>query len=1049
MAEDGTRQSRESAPSNAKTAPIIVLESDEEDELDSKELFLGFILKVRHFIGKDEVMLLREKFATARDDFVCSRDFKSSLQRRCAGINNSNVYIHFNEILQQIRANQADVNVNEEDKPCTSGNRLNEPPERKRSIIPQKNTFARDFGNCKQDTGSRSTIKHVTSVPGTSKEADRDCEIIILDDDSTPSSLKSKESHTEKNGEGKEGKPQNTSESKEERRKRHAKKLKAIAKLEKKLEMYDEEIKRLDLVELSLEEMEHGHSSYIKKSKLEEKCNEIWNKICFLQRRPTNTGRVVEREVKCKSTGVPQIDRAVKRFLKNRTTFPDIFDIRNLVSNAVKKHKLKFSASVQDELANEIFTDIGNKMQKKRKKDFAYNFGCHLTDSCKPSKDPALDDHILLQKLEDNKRRGESALNEVFRKYVHLGRMHGIEGYNGAPSTSSGLLSDDSDGEPLNEQNQERKKRRRESGDTDDSVKARKKEKKRREEQRDKESSLDFESSQELSEESFVHIEENSVDIDFDSAEDVSCSISETEPLDIDQSQLQACLEKSQQERRGSDNITYACSISAEGDNSRGNKEERNKGSTPVLENSQEVSSCEVEKLLIDLDSVEDATSKPQASLQETFIDQPAFGISNKDVVPDNDVTSEHNSSDKKYFLKIPQLNKDQGKLMGKISELVKKQGLARKSVDRSQVNGCQASGSKVCEDSFTSDNQGRFSNDFENTVPSLSMNQGLTGDNQDSSILHDNGFSKDFDNTVIKVPSLKKNRGKLDRKIAELLKKQGLAKAAEPSVSKVDGLKNLNISQHDNSELGHSSPNYVCPSLGQSREESFQGQRTANGNNINPVEVHRITSGQSSPFVEASRCDQSQHNSSHGNSPGKVQVNTSGQSSPFVEASRGDQSQHNSSHGNSPGKAQVNTSGQSSPFVEASRGDQSQHNSSHGNSPAKVQLNTSGQRLLAVNTFTDDQSQYYSSHGSSPGMYCSPLELFRNKKQCNGQINQKPGIDTNGNGLANVGMNSPQQSPKSTSKLKSVSKLNGVPNGHSPKQKSVNAIIVLSDDDD
>ena len=42
-----------------------------------------------------------------------------------------------------------------------------------------------------------------------------------------------------------------------------------------------------------------------------------------------------------------------------------------------------FSHSTSEKLANDIFTEVGNKLQQRRLKDFVQNFGCHLTDEYK------------------------------------------------------------------------------------------------------------------------------------------------------------------------------------------------------------------------------------------------------------------------------------------------------------------------------------------------------------------------------------------------------------------------------------------------------------------------------------------------------------------------------------------------------------------------------------------------------------------------------------------------------------------------------------------
>ncbi|KAK3737611.1 hypothetical protein QZH41_000729, partial [Actinostola sp. cb2023] len=240
---------------------------------------------------------------------------------------------------------------------------------------------------------------------------------------------------------------------------RKRKKKRYIAKLETRLKYIEDEVKRLSKSELSLEEMELADSNYIQESRLKEQFNKVWEKICKLKGRTPNTGRVVEQEIKLKGTNFPAIDRALQKFLKRKRGFPDIFDIRDIVKKANEKHNFGLSPSVLLEIAADLFTDIGNKIQKKRKKDYEYNFGCHLTDNYLSSLDPALNDNALRKKLDENRKVNENALENVFQKFVHLGRMKG-QNYVGGDSTTTSPSDSESSGTEKNARRRSRKKKR-------------------------------------------------------------------------------------------------------------------------------------------------------------------------------------------------------------------------------------------------------------------------------------------------------------------------------------------------------------------------------------------------------------------------------------------------------------------------------------------------------------------------------------------------------------------------------------------------------------
>lgn len=66
---------------------------------------------------------------------------------------------------------------------------------------------------------------------------------------------------------------------------------------------------------------------------------------------------------------------------------------------------------------------IGNILQKRRKRDFNFNFGCYFIDDCNVSNDFVINDLVFRKKLEENKKVNKKNLDEVFIKFVRYGRM--------------------------------------------------------------------------------------------------------------------------------------------------------------------------------------------------------------------------------------------------------------------------------------------------------------------------------------------------------------------------------------------------------------------------------------------------------------------------------------------------------------------------------------------------------------------------------------------------------------------------------------------------
>ena len=433
-----------------RSEPIVIISSDEDDEEDVQSLFKAFVSQVERCVEQnDVVLLLKLKFAEARPEFVSSVKFKSALRWRTTQMNKANGYIYTGDICKLLlgdsKTDDSKVKLDgvkeEVDRDlCSAGN--------KNVVIPSS----------RAEPDVNKTIIHVTIDNG--EEDDVKTAIKGMPAEFTnpqPSTSTAKPSTSlEVNGELKKkrklhaattttGNKATTKSNPEKKLLTPRKRKHLVEKLKQKLDYLGEQIKILSRAELSLEEMDMSESTYIQECRMKERFNRIYNKICKLQGHPPVTGRVTEREVKCPTTRVPEIDRAINKFLKDKKSrFPDIFDVRNVVFEANKRHGLKLPVQALKEISDEVFMCVGNKLQKRRKRDFENNFGCSLTDDYQPSNDPAIADLALRKKLEENKRISKRNLDEVFNKFTHYGRMAAYD-----DSSSSGE-SDSENSRPQN-----------------------------------------------------------------------------------------------------------------------------------------------------------------------------------------------------------------------------------------------------------------------------------------------------------------------------------------------------------------------------------------------------------------------------------------------------------------------------------------------------------------------------------------------------------------------------------------------------------------------
>jgi len=372
------------------------------------------------------------KFAEAPSDFVSSTKFKSSLKWRTKQLGESNAFIFTGDVckllgadLKQDEFKSKTEGVNKAEKEAIDGvfssarNKITNRVEENVNKVAVRLTTDRSDG---KESGSfvrkRDSVKMATEA-------------------STSSAEFSTSVHVEVTKEGKSKRKTNGATDPSKLPLTPRKRQARINRLKEKLKHVSDKIKILNQAELSLEEMNMSDSTYIQECRLKERFNKIWAKLCKIRGRPTDTGRVIEKDVKCPSTGFPEIDRAVNKFLKKkRGRFPDKFDISRVIQDVKREHGLKISSQALREISDEVFVAIGNKLQERRKLDFSNNFGCHLTDDYSASNDPAINDLALQRKLEENKKISKRALEDVFNKYAHYGRMKN-EGSDASSSSGS------------------------------------------------------------------------------------------------------------------------------------------------------------------------------------------------------------------------------------------------------------------------------------------------------------------------------------------------------------------------------------------------------------------------------------------------------------------------------------------------------------------------------------------------------------------------------------------------------------------------------------
>jgi death-associated protein 6 len=408
VANDFTQKSSK----NQSNFEVITLSSDEEQSdqsnVDVNFLFKRFILACRPHVTKEAIKDARSLFTEVEEKLTKTHDLVATLDRYSKEIKKTNADLYLSMICSSLSQEKSRKNKSAEVK--SIGDNLDGHKVAKsvtfcdviaaRGFEPKTELAGNENNKPSTSTADIATISDDDDFVSKTSPKKKEERIATIPSTSTKGKISTK-TLTENQ------------------------KKKLVRRLRQRLKEINNEIKILNRAELTLEEMDMSDSTYIKESRLKKRFEKTWNKICQIQGRAPNTGRVVEKVIRASSTGYSMIDKAVAKFLKEKkNSFPDYFDIRDIVMKANQKHDLRMSTQALNGIIADIFTDIGNKLQRRRERDLLYNFGSHLLDDFNADNDPALCDEDLANQLEKNRRISKRNLKHVYAKYTHLERFN-------------------------------------------------------------------------------------------------------------------------------------------------------------------------------------------------------------------------------------------------------------------------------------------------------------------------------------------------------------------------------------------------------------------------------------------------------------------------------------------------------------------------------------------------------------------------------------------------------------------------------------------------
>lgn len=175
----------------------------------------------------------------------------------------------------------------------------------------------------------------------------------------------------------------------------------ALAKCEKK-------IKELEEAEVNFDEEQN--TAYLQAERFKDRACKLYEKICDLTGENKNANRVVRRPIKFKETNFKQFNNTVQNWCNRTHEFPDFADVFRMLEHCNTQYAYELNQESMKRIAQNAFLSLGRLLSNRRRLDLY-----ETAEYFSKQRDPALDDPVLLAKLEKNKQAGRK-VDEVINQ---------------------------------------------------------------------------------------------------------------------------------------------------------------------------------------------------------------------------------------------------------------------------------------------------------------------------------------------------------------------------------------------------------------------------------------------------------------------------------------------------------------------------------------------------------------------------------------------------------------------------------------------------------
>ncbi|KAK9719026.1 hypothetical protein QE152_g22895 [Popillia japonica] len=187
-----------------------------------------------------------------------------------------------------------------------------------------------------------------------------------------------------------------------------------IAKLEHALRKIQKVLVKLEEAEVDFEEEED--SSYMKMQRYRERAVKIYEKLCKYRNEDAHANNILYNRLDFSGSSYPEFNHVINRKFKNNTVFPTYYDVERVLKKAMKDKNMNLSDNIFKDEAREIFKNLGNLLQKRRKLDLLNIHSSYL----ETVEDPAFENEELETKLKENSKDATSKIDDICEKYVKM-----------------------------------------------------------------------------------------------------------------------------------------------------------------------------------------------------------------------------------------------------------------------------------------------------------------------------------------------------------------------------------------------------------------------------------------------------------------------------------------------------------------------------------------------------------------------------------------------------------------------------------------------------